>query len=365
MAASRFAKAPEGVRLDAMSVFHPLKIISLVVALGTLSVIAGCERPPSASAIQSGAGGSSTPPTPADLPEEEGMILLPGGTFAMGNIDPKVGYPEEEGPVVEVEVGSFWIDKHEVTNRQFEAFVDKTGYVTVAERKPDPADYPGAPAHMLVPGSLVFSPQANGQWWQWMPGASWRHPEGPESDLDGREDHPVVHVALEDVQAYAEWAGKRLPTEAEWEYAARGGLERKPYSWGEKFDPTARSGEPLANTWTGKFPTQNTAADGFVGTAPVGSFAPNGYGLYDTAGNVWEWTTTWFRPGHAILEPTQEQSFDPQEPGMAKRVLKGGSFLCAPNYCARYRPAARSKTTPDSGMSHLGFRLVRDAEQES
>lgn len=349
-----------------MSMFRPVTFLPLLLVLGSISGLpAGCDDSSEAAGNQQKTQRSSTPPTPIDLPKKDGMILLPGGAFAMGNVDPRVGYPQEEGPVVEVSVDSFWIDQHEVTNRQFEKFVEETGYTTVAERRPDPEDYPGAPAHMLVAGSMVFSPQPDGQWWQWMPGTSWKHPEGPASDLEGRWDHPVVHVSLEDVKAYAQWASKRLPSEAEWEYAARGGLDRKPYAWGEAFDPTARSGKPLANTWTGEFPTQNTAADGFVRTAPVGSFPPNRYGLYDMAGNAWEWTTTWFRPGHAILEPTEEQSHDPQQPGMAKMVIKGGSFLCAPNYCVRYRPAARSKTTPDSGMSHLGFRLVRDANSEN
>lgn len=345
---------------------HAIIAFSLLVSPAFLG---GCGDQASGDGENPEAARTSNPTPPADLPKEEGMVLVPGGTFAMGNEDASVGYVDEEAPVVEVTVDPFWIDTHEVTNRQFEEFVNETGYVTVAERRPEPEDFPGVPEHLLVPGSLVFTPQTNAdtagnisQWWQWVPGASWRNPDGPDSDLDGRWDHPVVQVAYEDVQAYAEWAGKRIPTEAEWEFAARGGLEGKPYSWGDDFDPTAESGKPLANTWTGEFPAQNTIADGYYRSAPVGSFPPNGYGLYDMAGNVWEWTDTWFHPGHEVLEPTQEQSHDPQEPGVPKRVLKGGSFLCAPNYCARYRPAARSRTTPDSGMSHLGFRLVRDAD---
>ena len=305
---------------------------------------------------------------PAELPHEDGMIRVPGGTFRMGNDDPRAGYVREESPVVSVAVPPLWVDEHEVTNRQFAAFVEATRYVTVAERPLDPKDFPGVPAEALKPGSLVFvePKQADvrgslAQWWAFVPGANWRHPEGPDSDLRDRTDHPVVHVAFEDCEAYAKWAGKRLPSEAEWEHAARGGLDGKTYAWGDTFRP---GDKPLANTWEGRFPVENSLADGHLRTAPAGSYPPNGYGLYDVAGNVWEWTTTWYRPGHEPVEPTKEQSLDPQEPGAAKRVMKGGSFLCAPNYCGRYRPAARSCTTPDSGLSHLGFRCVRDADDD-
>lgn len=284
-------------------------------------------------------------------------------------------YPEER-PVHEVSVGEFWIDTHTVTNREFARFVRKTGYVTVAERPLDPGDFPGAGD--TPPGAMVFRPTSGPvdlddwrQWWDYVPGAYWRCPEGPGSSVDSRPDHPVVHVAYEDVESYATWAGKRLPTEAEWEFASRGGLEGKPFVWGDEMEP---GGKPAANTWQGEFPWQNLRRDGYERTAPVGMFPPNGYGLYDMAGNVWEWTADWYKPrreapqapccGEASPRAMLESSYDPNLPGIRipRKVLKGGSFLCAPNYCLRFRPAARSPQMIDSGMAHVGFRCVRDAD---
>ncbi len=273
----------------------------------------------------------------------------------------------------------FSIDRHPVTNAQFAAFVAATGYETVAERPLDPADYPGAPADALVPGSLVFQstpgpvPLNNpANWWAYVPGASWREPLGPGSGGDELADHPVVQVAYEDAEAYAAWAGASLPTEAEWEYAARGGLEGAAFTWG---DDDVQDTEPVANTWQGGFPWQNSLLDGWLRTSPVGSFPPNGFGLADMAGNVWEWTTDWYsqrhrgEPAKACCAPhnprggDRDESFDPAQPEIRipRKVLKGGSHLCSPSYCLRYRPAARSPEMIDTATSHIGFRcVVRD-----
>jgi formylglycine-generating enzyme required for sulfatase activity len=300
------------------------------------------------------------------------MAWIPGGTFEMGSKD---YYPEEK-PVHRVVVDGFWMDKHPVTNAEFSFFVKATGYQTVAERFPNPADYPEVDPTLLVPGSLVFrKPQQKASlrnhlsWWACVPGACWKNPEGPGSNLDDREDHPVVHVTFEDVAAYCKWAGKSLPTEAEWEFAARGGLAGAVYTWGDEFAPQGRM---LANTWQGEFPWENLKTDGYEGTSPVGAFPANGYGLYDMAGNVWEWTDDFFRPGHpedavkACCVPrnpkvsSAEASVVKDQPGgsIPRKVLKGGSFLCAPNYCQRYRPAARQGEAIESSASHIGFRCI-------
>jgi formylglycine-generating enzyme required for sulfatase activity len=277
-------------------------------------------------------------------------------------------------PVHRVALDGFWMDKTEVTNAQFAKFVDATGYVTVAERKPRQEDFPGVPPEKLVAGSIVFTPPKEAvplddymQWWAYVEGANWRHPEGPQTDLKGRENHPVVHVSYEDALAYAKWAGKRLPTEAEFEWAARGGLDRKKYAWGDEFKP---DGKFRANSFQGNFPNRNTAEDGFAASAPVGSFEPNAFGLFDVAGNVWEWCSDWYRADYYQTLSAQgalaknpagpRDSSDPNEPGVAKRVTKGGSFLCTDQYCSRYMPGGRGKESPDSGTNHLGFRLVRD-----
>lgn len=283
-------------------------------------------------------------------------VRLDGGAFRMGS---EAFYPEE-GPVHEARVAPFSIAVHAVTNAEFAAFADASGYVTVAERELDPADFPGAELATLEPGSLVFTPTEGPvdlrdwrQWWRWVPGASWRHPRGPESTLDGLDDHPVVQVAYADAVAYATWAGARLPTETEWEFAARGGLDGATYAWGDEPNDGTR-----ANSWQGAFPYRNTGARGWVYTAPVGSFPPNGYGLHEMTGNTWEWTSSPWSSKHA---PTACACGPAVEPGGAgSRVLKGGSHLCAPEYCLRYRPAARSEQTEDSATTHLGFRLARD-----
>jgi formylglycine-generating enzyme required for sulfatase activity len=302
------------------------------------------------------------------------MVWIPGGTFRMGAESER--YPEE-GPVHEVTVDGFWMDQHLVTVADFTRFVDATGYVTVAERPLDPAYYQDVAPENLVPGSLVFQRQTGPadlsdvhHWWVYVRGAHWRRPEGRGSDVRGRQRHPVVHVAWEDVQAYASWAGKEIASEAEWEFAARGGLEGATYTWGEEHMP---GGKPMANTWQGEFPWQNLRTDGFEGTSPVGTFPANGYGLFDTAGNVWEWTCDFYTPRHPdealegcctpvnprVLSPNR--SFDEGDPGAAhipRRVIKGGSHLCAPNYCLRYRPAARQAQMVESSMAHIGFRCI-------
>jgi formylglycine-generating enzyme required for sulfatase activity len=306
----------------------------------------------------------------ADDPPAPGMVWVPGGTFVMGSDS---HYPEE-APAHRVSVNGFWIDQHTVTNREFARFVAETGHVTLAERSPDPADYPGAKPELLVPASTVFRRPAHRvdlrnhyNWWIYVPGADWRSPQGPGSSIKKRPDHPVVHVAWDDVQAYARWAGKELPTEAEWEFAARGGLDGAEFAWGEELTP---GGAWMANTWQGEFPIQNLREDGYEGTAPVGSFPPNGYGLVDMIGNVWEWTTDWYQ-SHADISHAcctvdsprggeRELSHDPALTGVRipRKVMKGGSHLCAPNYCRRYRPAARMPQAIDTATSHLGFRCI-------
>jgi formylglycine-generating enzyme required for sulfatase activity len=298
------------------------------------------------------------------------MVWIPGGTFLMGS---DTHYPEE-APAHKISVDGFWIDGKTVTNRDFARFVAETGHVTVAETAPDPADYPGAKPEMLIAASTVFvaptQPVDLGNpynWWTYVPDADWLHPQGPGSSLAGREDHPVVHVAWDDAVAFACWAGKELPSEAEWEFAARGGLDGATYALGEEFTPDGRW---MASTWQGQFPVHNTGEDGHRGTAPVGCYPPNGYGLYDVIGNVWEWTTDWYqahpRSSHSCCTAEnphsgiRQASVDPSMPNIPipRRVMKGGSHLCAPNYCRRYRPAARMPQPIDTSTSHLGFRCI-------
>ncbi len=300
--------------------------------------------------------------------EADGMTFIPAGTFSMGSNRHR---PEERYTHI-VRVDGFWIDRTEVTNAQFAKFVAATGYVTLAERGGDPKVHPNMPKELLVPGSVAFimpTDVSRGgsvtQWFQYIAGANWRHPEGPGSSIVGRENHPVVHIAYEDALAYAGWLGRSLPTEAQWEYAARGGRDGED-DWSSAFDA---DGKPIANTWQGIFPVINTKDDGYAGTAPVGCFKPNGYGLYDMIGNVWEWTSDWYRPGHA-----SEATIEPQGPSLAdihlasgqapSKVIKGGSFLCAFNYCARYRPAARQPQEVDLSAAHIGFRTVRNAAKQ-
>ena len=304
------------------------------------------------------------------------MVWIAGGTFRMGSDD---FYPEER-PVHEVTVDGFWMDDHPVTAAEFRRFVKATGHVTVAEQPLNPNDYPDADPRLLVPGSLVFQRTPGPvnlddytNWWHWVPGAQWRHPEGPGSTLDGRERHPVTHVAHADAVAYATWAGKELPSESEWEFAARGGLDGETYPWGNEFSPKGRQ---MANTWQGEFPWQNLLLDRYERTSPVKTFPPNGYGLFDVAGNVWEWTADYYTPAHPA-EPihvccgpagprvnprvtSPAASYNVGGPGerFPRMVVKGGSHLCAPNYCHRYRPAARSPQTVETSMGHLGFRCI-------
>lgn len=301
---------------------------------------------------------------PGDDGPTKGMVRLDGGTFTMGDDDER---PEERAAHT-VTVSPFRIDRHEVTNAQFAAFVRATGYVTIAEKGLDPAQYPALPPELLAPGGMVFRAPARaelrgnvGQWWSYVAGASWRQPAGPGSSIDGLDNHPVVQIAHADALAYAAWLGRDLPTEAEWEFAARGGLEGATYGWGDAYDPL---GGWLANTWQGSFPIADDALDGHHGTAPVGCFAPNGYGLFDMAGNVWEYARDFYLPGHF-----PEPAVNPQGPaaelaarhsptGLPQVTVKGGSWLCAPDFCLRYRPAARQPQEPDLGSNHIGFRTV-------
>jgi formylglycine-generating enzyme required for sulfatase activity len=323
------------------------------------------------------------------------MAWIPGGTFWMGGPAPSEearrhkhehpndpvcaglldGFPDAQ-PVHFVEVDGFWMDATEVTNAEFARFVKETGYVTVAERVPTAEQYPGAKPEMLFAGSVVFTAPKEAvplddymRWWSYVRGASWRRPEGPKSSLAGRDDHPVVHVSWDDAAAYAKWAGKRLPTEAEWEFAARGGLDRKAYAWGDEFRP---EGKWMANTWQGRFPVSNSGDDGHKGLARVGSYPPNGYGLYDVAGNAWEWCADWYADDYyatlaALPAPVRnpkgpEASHDPADPRTPTRVQRGGSMLCSDQYCARYLVGTRGKGAADTGNNHVGFRCVRDAK---
>jgi sulfatase modifying factor 1 len=321
----------------------------------------------------------NTQPSPTRLPK--GMVWIPGGEFSMGAQDPPDMNPvamqaaADSRPIHRVYVDGFFMDKTDVTNAQFAEFVKATGYVTIAEKTPTAEEFPGAPPENLVAGGVVFTPpnqpvplNNHFQWWSYVKGANWRHPSGPTSSIKGKDNYPVVQVAYPDAEAYSKWAHKRLPTEAEWEFAARGGLAGKPYVWGEKFRP---DGKWMANTFQGHFPDKNTATDGFAGVSPVAQFAPNGYGLYDMAGNVWQWTTDWYRPdyysqlaqaGGVARNPMGPDSpFDPAEPNDKKKVHRGGSFLCTDQYCSRYMVGTRGKGEITTGTNHLGFRCISDA----
>jgi formylglycine-generating enzyme len=355
-----------------LSLFEPRGfLIKRSCGISILTFIMGLAISP-----MSAVAGSGSPPA--------GMAWIPNGTYKMGTDDAK-SFPNER-PAHEVKVNGFWMDKWDVTNDDFQKFADATGYLTTAERKPDwnelkkelPPGTPKPDDSLLVAGAMVFVGTSGpvdlrdiNQWWRWVPGASWRHPGGPDTDIKGMGKYPVIQISWYDASTYAAWAGKRLPTEAEWEYAARGGLEGKRYSWGDDFRP---NGKYMANTWTGDFPYRNDKADGYSGLAPVGSFPANGYGLYDMAGNVWQWCTDWYRPDYAeqlaasgnicCSNPTGPlSSYDPNDPYEQKRVVKGGSFLCNPTYCESYRPSARRGESPDTGMSHIGFRCVMAVAQ--
>jgi formylglycine-generating enzyme len=359
---------------------------------------AGVVRPPISSTATSSAGPApmdtaagpvfaATIPNKAPRPSkpQEGMSWIPGGEFSMGAQDPpdmehdKVGMQatQDSRPVHRVYVDGFWMDKTDVTNGEFAKFIEATHYITEAERTPKAEDFPGAPPENLVAGAVVFSPPDQAvplnnylQWWSYVKGANWRHPSGPESNIKGKENYPVVDVSYDDALAYAKWAGKRLPTEAEWEFAARGGLTGKPFVWGDTFQP---GGKYMANTFQGHFPNENTSDDKFKATSPVTTFPPNGYGLYDMAGNVWQWTSDWYRPdyyrqlaasGSISRNPSgPSDSFDPTERGVAKRVMRGGSYLCTDQYCSRYMVGTRGKGEASTGTNHLGFRCVKSASQ--
>jgi len=318
---------------------------------------------------------------PAPTPAPEGMVWIPGGEFSMGSDDSGEslcglpGVTRDAQPVHRVFVDGFWMDATEVTNEQFEKFVKATGYLTIAERTPTREEFPTAPPENLVAGSTVFTPTPGPvplnnfyQWWRYEKGANWRHPLGPGSDLQGKEKFPVLHVGYPDAEAYAKWARKRLPTEAEWEFAARGGAAGKLYAWGNDLKP---DGKWMANIYEGQFPVKDTGDDGFGGIAPVAQFPPNAYGLYDVAGNVWEWVSDWYRPdyyaqlaregGTARNPQGPASSFDPSEPTEKKRVHRGGSFLCTDQYCTRYMVGTRGKGEVTTGSNHLGFRCVKGA----
>ncbi len=372
---------------------NALRVSSLVVVAYGASAF-GCSREPEPQQHTNLVAASVAPrkasgflPTRADASAApsavpDGMVWISGGEFSMGSADPTLGghchEPMDDArPIHRVYVSGFFIDQTEVTNANFARFAKATGYVTLAERKPTAQELPGVPEQNRIPGSSVFTPTAAAvpldqplAWWRYVAGASWKHPEGPGSNLDGREQHPVVHVAYQDAIAYARWAGKDLPTEAEWEFAARGGQTGKLYPWGDQLKP---GGQFVANIFQGQFPVANTALDGFVGSAPVGSFPPNPYGLYDMAGNAWEWTRDWYRVDTyaqdaklgVVRDPVgPDSSVDPSEPGTVKRVQRGGSFLCTDEYCTRYMVGTRGKGEANSPAGHVGFRCVKRPSQK-
>jgi formylglycine-generating enzyme len=349
---------------------YRVNVLTRGLLLGALALLSGCSNTSAEPALV------PTESTSASAMGPAGMVWVASGEFSMGAAE---GDPEarpDEFPAHRVRVDGFWMDETEVTNAQFRAFVEATGYVTMAERVPDwdeirkqlPPGTSKPPDDLLVAASVVFTPTKSpmsldnpSQWWTWTPGADWRHPAGPGSSIDDKDDHPVVHVSWDDAAAYANWAGKRLPTEAEWEFASRGGLDGKRYAWGD--DPLTNV---RANTWQGTFPYSNTTEDGYATTSPVRAFAANGYGLFGTAGNVWEWCADWYRDdayasdasGVCANPSGPLSSYDPSDPTAPKRVLRGGSFLCHASYCASYRPSARMRNSPDTSMQHTGFRCV-------
>jgi len=365
-------------------------IIAFVVVAGVVGWAAYLQRrPPPTQGTESPTAAASAPTRPATsrppASAPEGMVWIPGGEFSMGSdsasesLCGQPGVTRDAQPIHRVFVDGFWMDKTEVTNDEFEKFVKATGYVTVAERTPTQEEFPTAPPENLVAGSTVFTPTDHPvplndmfQWWRYEKGANWRHPAGPDSDLKGREKYPVVHVAYPDAEAYAKWAGKRLPTEAEWEFAARGGRAGEIYSWGNDLKV---GGKWMANIYQGRFPIQDTGEDGFAGIAPVAQFSTNGYGLYDMAGNVWEWCSDWYRPdtyatqaeaGGVTRNPQgPDTPFDPSEPTEKKRVHRGGSFLCTDQYCTRYMVGTRGKGEVTTGSNHLGFRCVKTPDKQT
>lgn len=345
--------------------YNSQKISGLFLSLSFLLL---CCRDPARPTAE-GAAKDSTAPAPSTAPVGEvstKMVYIPAGTCMMGTDDPS--FPDAQ-PVHKVVLKGFWMDEHEVTNADFARFVAATHYTTVAERQLDPKDFPGVPVESLVPGSGVFTPTAKPvsldnpmQWWKYEPGASWQHPLGKKSNIEDHDSFPVVQVSYEDAMAFATWAGKRLPTEAEWEYAAQGNQPGRKYYWGNELKP---GGKWMANIYQGSFPDHNTGEDGFIGIAPVKSFPANGYGLYDMDGNVWEWCNDFYRPDYYSRSPADNpqgpaDSYDPDEPNMVKRVQRGGSFLCSDQYCIRYRPGSRGKGEVSSSSNNLGFRCVKD-----
>ena len=336
------------------------KNISAVLLSGLLAItISACKQNLKTN------NSSDTTAVAVDTVREK-MVWIAGDTFKMGTDDPDYN---DATPLHNITVDGFWMDEHEVTNAEYEKFVKATGYRTVAEQPLNPADFPGIPAENLVPGSGVFTPTSQPvsldnpmQWWQYVPGANWRNPHGPESSVNGKPNYPVVHISYTDAMAYAKWAGKRLPTEAEWEYAAQGGKGQQPYYWGSELKP---GGKWMANIYQGNFPDADTGEDGYIGLAPVKSFLANGYGLYDMDGNVWEWCSDFYRPDYYKNSPAKNpqgpsDSYDPDEPDMVKRVQRGGSFLCSDQYCIRYRPGSRGKGEINSASDNLGFRCVKE-----
>ncbi|QKJ31224.1 formylglycine-generating enzyme family protein [Mucilaginibacter mali] len=336
----------------------------ILLASALIAMASACNQPAKNGNAATATTTAATP-APADTVPLK-MIHIPGGTFQMGSNDP--AFPDA-APVHAVTVKSFWMDEHEVTNAEFARFVNATGYLTIAERPIDPKDFPGVPKENLVPGSGVFTPTPQPvslddpmQWWRYVNGANWKHPFGPQSNINGKQNEPVVHISYTDAAAYAKWAGKRLPTEAEWEYAAQGGKGSHKYYWGDELKP---GGKWQANIFEGHFPDANTKEDGYEGVAPVKSFPANGYGLYDMDGNVWEWCHDFYRPDYykhspAVNPQGPTDSYDPEEPGAVKRVQRGGSFLCSDQYCIRYRAGSRAKGEVNSASNNLGFRCVKD-----